>query len=83
MSKRQKSIDRFLSKPTDFTWAEFRSLMEGFSYELQTVGGSARKFVHLQTGATLFVHEPHPSKLLKAYQVNLAIKFLRRENHIP
>jgi len=34
-------------------------------------------------GAGLFLHEPHPSKVLKEYQLKLAIQFLTRENHLP
>jgi hypothetical protein len=83
MSKHQKAVARLVSKPKDFVWAEFRSLMEGFGYDLLTVGGSGRKFVNPKTGAGLFIHEPHPSKVLKEYQLNLAIQFLTQENHLP
>jgi HicA toxin of bacterial toxin-antitoxin, len=83
MTKRQKAVERLLSRPTDYAWGDFRTLLEGFGYELQTVGGSGRKFVNPNTGSGLFIHEPHPSKILKAYQVKLAIQFLRTEGHIP
>jgi hypothetical protein len=83
MTKRQRALDRLLTKPADYTWSELRSLMEGFGYELQAVGGSGRKFVDPISGSGLFIHQPHPSSILKAYQVKLAIQFLRNENHIP
>jgi HicA toxin of bacterial toxin-antitoxin, len=82
MSKHEKVLQRLLSKPTDFTWTEFKSLMETFQYELKKTGGSGRKFIHSPSGATLFMHEPHPSKVLKAYQVREAIRFLKQEGHI-
>lgn len=82
MSKRQKALQRLLSKPNDFEWTELRSLMEVFEYELKTTGGSGRKFIHPETQATLFMHEPHPAKVLKAYQIREAIRFLKQESHI-
>lgn len=83
MSKRQKAIERLLSKPSDFEWNELTLLMEGFGYELKTTGGSGRKFIHRETRATLFMHQPHPSRILKAYQVRETIQFLKQERHIP
>jgi hypothetical protein len=82
MSRQQKAIDRFLSKPSDFAWRELQTVMESFSYELKTTGGSSRKFIHRETRATFMTHEPHPTRILKAYQVTAAINFLRQEKHI-
>jgi hypothetical protein len=82
MSKHEKALERLLSKPADFTWGELKSLMETCNYQLKKTGGSGRKFIHLTSGATLFMHEPHPSKVLKAYQVREAIRFLKQEGHI-
>jgi hypothetical protein len=82
MTKRQKLIERLQSRPTDFEWPELKPLMESFGYELSTAGGSGRKFIHPQTRATLFMHEPHPGKILKAYQVREAIRFLKQEGHL-
>jgi len=83
MSKRQKVLERLLAKPLDFEWNELRSLMESLGYRLQTSGGSGRKFVNPETNGALFIHEPHPAKVLKLYQVNDAVDFLRQENKIP
>lgn len=82
MSKRQKAIDRLLSRPSEYEWGELALLMDGFGYELKITGGSGRKFIHRETHATLFMHQPHPAKVLKAYQVREAIRFLRQEGHI-
>ncbi|MGO9336391.1 MAG: hypothetical protein ACLPY1_02675 [Terracidiphilus sp.] len=83
MSKLQEAIARLLAKPVDYTWDELHSLMTGFGYELRTAGGSGRKFFDLATKALLFMHEPHPSKVPKAYQVRAVIQFLRNEGKIP
>jgi hypothetical protein len=80
VSKLQKAITRLLAKPSDYTWGELLSLMNGFGYELRTAGGSSRKFFDPATKATFFMHEPHPSKVLKGYQVRAII--LRRERKI-
>ncbi|HEU4982747.1 MAG TPA: hypothetical protein VFT88_08695 [Acidobacteriaceae bacterium] len=82
MSKRQKAIDRLLSKPSDYEWDELAFLMDGFDYELKTTGGAGRKFIHRETRATLFMHQPHPARVLKSYQVREAIRFLKQEGHI-
>jgi hypothetical protein len=83
MTKRKKAVERLLSKPSDYEWGELRSLMEAFGYELKTTGGSGRKFIHPETKSSLFIHEPHPSKVLKVYQVKDVIHFLREERQIP
>ena len=83
MSKLKKSIERILGKPTDFTWSELTQLMTALGFELKTTGGSGRKFIDPSTGAVMFLHEPHPSRILKAYQVRAAVQFLRQEKKIP
>lgn len=83
MSKLQKAIARLLARPTDYGWEELVSLMEALGYELRTSGGSGRKFLDPQCGALLFLHEPHPGSILKAYQVRAVLQFLRREQKIP
>lgn len=76
MSRREKAILRLLSKPKDFTWEELVTVMTASGYELKTTGGSGRKFIHTKTGSTMFIHQPHPSNVLKAYQVKEAIEEL-------
>jgi len=82
MSKQQEILKRLLSKPIDFTWPELATLMKGLSYDLQKAGGSGRKFVHSATGSTLFIHEPHPSKVLKQYQVRDVLHHLTKEGQL-
>jgi hypothetical protein len=83
VSKLRKAIERLLSKPVDYTWDELLSLMISLGFELRTAGGSSRKFYDPATKALFFLHEPHPSKVLKAYQVRAAIQFLRNEGRLP
>jgi HicA toxin of bacterial toxin-antitoxin, len=83
MSKLQKAIARLLAKPVDYTWEELLSLMTALGYELRTSGGSGRKLLDPATGALFFLHEPHPARILKAYQIRALIQFLRKEGRIP
>lgn len=81
MSKRGKLIQRFLSKPTDFSWGELKSLLEGFGYSLESggkTGGSRVKFLHTQHPPVI-LHKPHPTPILKRYQVEQIAEFLKKE----
>lgn len=82
MAKIEKLLRRLASKPADFEWSEFKTIMEHFGFELKTAGGAGRKFIHPETRAVHFMHEPHPSKVLKAYQVRDAVAFLTKEGYL-
>ena len=79
MSKRSKALARLAARPVDYTWSELQALLLSLSFKLEKAGGSGRKFVHAETHATLFIHEPHPGKILKRYQIQDAIDLLRKE----
>ncbi len=83
MSKREKLLKRLASRPKDFTWPELVSLMISLEFEMESGSGSGRKFVNPATEGTLFIHEPHPAKVLKSYQVRDAIHFLKKEGLLP
>ena len=82
MAKIEKILRRLSSKPADFEWNEFKAVMQHFGFELKTTGGSGRKFIHPETRAAHFIHEPHPSKVLKAYQVRDVVAFLTKEGYL-
>ena len=82
MAKIEKALRRLTSKPTDFEWIELKAIMQHCGFELKTTGGSGRKFIHPETRAAHFIHEPHPSSVLKAYQVRDAVAFLTRQGYI-
>ena len=81
MSKTEKLLKRLESRPTDFTWSELCTLLQGLGYALRKASGSGRKFIDLETGESLYIHEPHPSSILKLYQVRDAILFLTQRGH--
>ena len=82
MSKREKLLQRLQTKPTDFTWDELVTVMEGFGYELKKTGGSSRKFIHVESKVTWMTHEPHPQNVLKAYQIRDVLSHLKQEKKI-
>ena len=82
MAKIEKTLKRLSSKPADFEWSELRAIMLHLGFELKTTGGSGRKFINHETGAAHFIHEPHPSKVLKAYQVRDVVAFLMEEGYL-
>jgi hypothetical protein len=82
MSKHEKTLKRLVTVPKDFTWSELVALMTALSYDLKKAGGSGRKFVDRTTGSTLFIHEPHPARVLKPYQVRDVIHHLKKDGHL-
>ncbi len=80
MSKREKVIQRFLSKPRDFTYDELKTLLNGFGYrELKTgkTSGSRAAFINDNTQHVIRLHKPHPKNILKRYQLDFVEEELR------
>ncbi|HEX7359477.1 MAG TPA: type II toxin-antitoxin system HicA family toxin [Bryobacteraceae bacterium] len=82
MSQREKLLDRLKSKPKNFTWSELENLLEGLGYTQERGAGSRRKFIHRKTGTMISLHEPHPRKELKAYQIKAVLEHLNQEHQI-
>lgn len=81
MSRSDKLISKFKSRPSDFKWNELIRLLSDFGYHLSNngkTGGSRRRFVHEKFGF-ITLHEPHPGKILKHYQVDYIISVLEKE----
>ena len=73
MSKEEKLLERFLSRPKDFTYNEIRKLLKGFGYEESNQGktsGSRVAFVHSETKHIIRLHKPHPGNELTIYQLD-------------
>jgi hypothetical protein len=84
MSKHEKLVKRFLNCPTDFTWDELTTLLKGIGYmpvKTRKTGGSRVRFDHQDAGA-IILHRPHPTPILKQYQINQIIDILKRGNMI-
>ena len=71
MSKREKLIARFLSMPSDFHYNELVKLLGYYAfYEVNKgkTSGSRVKFMNKE-GVPLILHKPHPTGILKRYQL--------------
>lgn len=84
MTKREKLLERFLSKPKDFTWAELVNVLRAFGYRqfnCGKTGGSRMRFIHWKYPPVI-LHRPHPKPILKRYQVEQVIELLELEDLI-
>ena len=73
MSKAEKLLKRFLSKPKDFTFDELARLLQGLGYEEVKMGktsGSRVAFINYETKHIIRLHKPHPRPELKRYQLD-------------
>ena len=71
MSRIEKLIVRFKSKPKDFTYSELQKVLKYFGYALVQASGSRVVFVNEITGHKIKLHKPHPGSILKRYQIDL------------
>ena len=80
-SKKEKLIARLKSKPKDFKWSELKTLLNGFEYQesnTENTSGSRVKFI--RDGAdSIMLHKPHPTPILKPYQVKQILEQLTKE----
>lgn len=84
MTKREKIIERLLTKPKDFTWSELVNALGSFGYEQISAGktgGSRVRFIHGKY-PPIILHKPHPKPILKRYQLEAIIEHLRQEKLI-
>jgi hypothetical protein len=86
MSKFEKLLERFLSRPKNFTYQELLNLLNGFNYSESQKGktsGSRVSFIHHETRHIIMLHKPHPGNELKRYQIDLIIEELKNQGLIP
>ena len=72
LSRRDKLLGRFLSRPKDITFEETTTLMKHYGYYITgggKTGGSRVSFTDGK-GDYIRIHKPHPSNILKLYQVD-------------
>lgn len=81
MSRYKKLLDRFLSKPNDFTFKELTTLLYSLNFYLDNKGktsGSAVIFINKEYNIRIKMHKPHGSKPLLRYQIDKVIKQIER-----
>ena len=80
MSKDAKILEKLLSKPKNFTYAELKKFLSGLGYTETQKGktsGSRVAFINISDGHIIRLHRPHPHNELKQYQINQIIDELR------
>lgn len=71
MGKKEKLVERFLSMPKDFHFDEMVRLLRNHGFEEVSTGktsGSRVKFIN-DEGVPIMLHKPHPSGIMKEYQL--------------
>jgi HicA-like toxin of HicAB toxin-antitoxin system len=79
MSKKEKLIQRFLSMPSDFHYNEMVKLLGHFGFTEVNKGktsGSRVKFEN-EAGVPIILHKPHPSGIMKKYQMKQINEILK------
>ncbi len=80
MSRDEKLLKRFISRPKDFTYSELRRLLTSFGYEESQSGktsGSRVAFIEKESKHIIRLHKPHPNNELKLYQIDQIIDELK------
>lgn len=78
MSRKEKIIERLKSRPKDFTYDEAKNILNNLGFYESNKGKTSgskvifRNEYNQKTG----LHKPHPSKILKTYQINEIVKLL-------
>jgi len=84
LSKKEKLINRFLTVPKDFTFDELITLLGSFGYVIGSAGktGGSRVSFANEEGDYIRLHRPHPTSILKEYQINDVIAVLEERGLI-
>ena len=77
MTKSEKLLNRFLSRPKDFTYNELLGLLSNEGYKQQQGSGSRVVFFNEELKHNIKLHKPHPGNVLKRYQIDLVIQELK------
>ena len=77
MTKAEKLLNRFQSRPKDFTYNELLRLLSRLGYKEQQGSGSRVVFSNEKIKHNIKLHKPHPGNILKSYQIDLIIQELK------
>lgn len=84
VTRREKLIRRFRSRPRDLAWDELVRLLESVGYaQVRTgrTGGARRRFIH-PDAPTISLHKPHPGNIVKTYVIDEVLHLLTEEKLI-
>ncbi|NOX48360.1 MAG: type II toxin-antitoxin system HicA family toxin [Chlorobi bacterium] len=82
MSKHEKLLVRFLSKPKDFKYNELKRLLGYYNFTEVQAEGSRVVFKNVKSNSAIKLHKPHPISVLKGYQLDLIESFLKEKGFI-
>ena len=80
MGKHEKLLARLQSRPKDFTFQELTTLLAGLGYVLNQSGSGSRVRFEHERCAPVLMHKPHPSPVLKPYQIDQVLEILKQED---
>jgi predicted RNA binding protein YcfA (HicA-like mRNA interferase family) len=80
MTKLEKLLNKFISRPRNFTYNELIRLLRGLGYEELQGSGSRIIFRNKEIKHSIKLHKPHPGNVLKRYQIDLIIQELNSKN---
>ncbi|RYE28856.1 MAG: type II toxin-antitoxin system HicA family toxin [Sphingobacteriaceae bacterium] len=84
MSKLEKLITWFLSKPKDLTWDELILILAHYGYNeipAGKTGGSRRRFSNGDKDI-IALHKPHPQPVVKSYVIKQLLLELKQKGKI-
>lgn len=84
MGQKEKLIQRLKSRPKDFSFDEAETLLNYLGYSRSNKGKTSGPRVKFTNKAhrSIFLHQPHPQKELKEYQVKDLIQSVKEEGYI-
>jgi hypothetical protein len=85
MTRTDKLLIRFLSKPHDFRFTELKRLLQRFGYREVKTGkttGSRVAFFHESAQHIIRLHKPQAKNALKRYQIDLIEEELKNRGLI-
>jgi hypothetical protein len=82
MTKTDKLIERFKTKPRDFTWNELTTLLRKLRFRELQGSGSRVKFYNEERNCLVQLHKPHPANILKPYMISEVLNILTESNLI-
>ena len=79
MSRLEKEIDRLKSKPKDYTYDEAKRLLNKLGFFENNKGKTSGSRVEFKDsyGRKVTLHKPHPSNVIKTYQIIKIVKDLK------
>lgn len=79
MSRLEKEIKRLRAKPKDFTYDEAKIILNNLGFIENNKGKTSGSKVIFKNeyNQKICLHKPHPSKILKSYQINEILKLLK------